>query len=191
LKIDLRILGLFFVVLGILSLVCSYFVPFYRFLPAWKHWDGFYTVGSGTSNGPLVELSYGPVAEGMLEISGGNNDIYFSVEDSQGGTVIPKTLASGEYYFGPFQALQNTYYFKFDNSVSLLTPKTVYWIVRAYWYNLVFLIFGVSSLALGIFVTWYERRKKPKPETEIERLLERVDSNLKSRTKGRKEKEKS
>jgi hypothetical protein len=189
LKLDLKFLGLFFVVLGILFLVCSYFVPFYRFLPAWKHWDGIYTVGSGTSNGPLVELSYGPVAEGMLVISGGNNDIYFSVEDSQGGTVIPKMLASGEYFFGPFQALQNTYYFKFDNSVSLLTPKTVYWIVRAYWYNLVFLIFGVLSLALGIIVTWYERRKRPKPDEEIERLLERLDFDLKPHSKRRKEKE--
>jgi hypothetical protein len=189
LKIDLRVLGLFFAVLGILSVVCSYFVPFYRFLPAWKHWEGTYTIGSGTSNGPLVELSYGPVVEGMLEIGGGNNDIYFSVEDSQGGTVISKTLASGEYYFGPFQALQNTYYFVFDNSVSLLTPKTVYWIVRAYWYNLVFLIFGVSSLALGIIVTWYERRKKPKPKTEIEKLLKSLDTDMKPHLKRRKEKE--
>ena len=188
-KLDLRVLGLFFIVLGILSLVCSYFVPFYRFLPAWKHWDGTYTIGAGTSNGPLVELSYWPVIEGMLIIGGGNNDIYFSIEDSQGGTFISKTLASNEYYFGPFQMSHNTYYFVFDNSVSLLTPKTVYWIVRAYWYNLAFLIFGVSSLVLGIIVTWYERLKKPKPETEIERLLERLDFNLKPRSKRRKEKE--
>jgi hypothetical protein len=159
LKLSLRVLGLLFAVLGILFLVCSFFVPFYSSLPAWKHWDGTYTIGAGTSNGPLVELSYGPVVEGMLEISGGNNDIYFSIEDSQRGTVISKTLASNEYYFGPFQALQNTYYFKFDNSVSLLTPKTAYWIVRAYWYNLAFLIFGVSLLALGIIVLLYERKK--------------------------------
>jgi hypothetical protein len=154
----LGILFLFFIVLGIFFLVCSFFVPFYRFLPAWKHWEGTYTIGAGTSNGPLVELSYGPVVEGMLDISGGNNDINFSVEDFQGGTVISKTLASNKYYFGPFQAFQNTYYFIFDNSMSL-NPKTVYWIVRAYWYNLVFLIFGVSLLALGIIVALYERKK--------------------------------
>jgi hypothetical protein len=159
LKLSLRVLGLLFAVLGIIFLVCSFFVPFYSFLPAWKHWEGTYTVGSGTSNGPLVELSYGPVVEGMLLISGGNNDIYFSIEDFQGGTVISKTLASNRYYFGPFQAFQNTYRFIFDNSVSLATPKTVYWIVRAYWYNLVFLIFGVSLLALGIIVALYERKK--------------------------------
>jgi hypothetical protein len=155
----LGILFLLFVVFGILFLVCAFFVPFYRFLPAWKHWDGTYTIGSGTNNGPLVELSYGPVVEGMLEVSGGNNEINFSIEDSQRGTVIPKTLVSNEYYFGPFQAFQNTYRFIFDNSVSSDTPKTVYWIVRAYWYNFVFLIFGVSLMALGIIVALYERKK--------------------------------
>jgi hypothetical protein len=154
----LGILFLLFVVLGILFLVCSFFVPFYRFLPAWKHWEGTYTIGAGKKVGPDIELLLGPLVEGMLEISGGNNDINFSVEDSQRGIVIPKTLASAEYFFGPFQAFQNTYYFIFDNSISP-TPKTVYWIVHAYWYNFVFLIFGVSLLALGIIVAVYERKK--------------------------------
>jgi len=156
----LGILFLLFVVLGILFLVCSFFIPFYRFLPAWKHWEGTYTIGAGKKGGPDIELLLGPVAEGMLLINGGNNDINFSIIDFQGGTVISKMLALDRYYFGPFQA-GNTYFFVtliFDNSMSL-TPKTVYWIVRAYWYNLVFLILGVSLLALGIIVAVYERKK--------------------------------
>ena len=156
-------LGLSLLVLGTLCLVCSVIIPFNMFLPAWKHWEGTTTIEPMSARSVSLGLFWGTTIEVLLFIGGGNNDIYFSIRNSLGDTVVESRRVYGPYYFGPFFLSDNTYYtFIFSNSMSIFTTKSVYWIVRAYWYNLAFLIVGILFMVIGALMMLYESTVKQK-----------------------------
>jgi hypothetical protein len=155
-------LSLFLIGLGALCLSCSFIVPFSHFLPAWRHWDGTCLIEPDKSNSTSINIFWGAEIEGMLVISGDNNEIYFSLTDSQEGNSIVSGTASERHYFGPFLISKNANYtLTFDNNMSAGTTMCVYWIVWAYWYRLAFQILGIWTLTIGTLILLYgtERRK--------------------------------
>lgn len=139
--------------LGILLLIGSYLIPFQLFLPAWTHWDGTFDLGPGKRNGPYIGLYWGSMVRGMLLITGANNDIELSIENINGRVIIPARIVADTYYFEFTSPDNSMYHFTFSNNMSINSSKSVYWIVWAYWYNLVFLAFGFLFLSVGIVMT--------------------------------------
>lgn len=149
------ILALFSITLGILCIILSFTIPFSHFLPAWKHWDGNYLIEPGQSNETTIDFFQGTVIEGTLVIIGENNDGYFSLTDSFGDIIVTRTNVSNRHYFGPFHLSRNSQYTLTFNNNESLDKKSVYWIVRAYWYELTFKILSVWLLTIGIIVYLY------------------------------------
>lgn len=71
--------------------------------------------------------------EGYILISGGNQDVGFSVRGPSGGYLVNLPRVAGRYNFHYMLPEVGPYIVTFDNSFSLLTGKvvTAYW--RAYW----------------------------------------------------------
>ena len=142
---------------GLILIFSSFLVPFQTFLPAWTHWQGEYVVEPQQSAGPAIGLYLGTMVKGMLVVKGNplfgptdDGEILFSVYDSSGKTVVPESLVHGKYIF-EFQSWDNTiYYFVFKNNRNVVANESLYWIVWAYWYDIVFLISGIPIAIAGI-----------------------------------------
>ena len=128
-----------------------------------------------------INLMLGGVVRGMLVISGGDGSIGFSVEDSTGKNVIPENRASHRYFFEFRPDKKDSYVLLLDNGDDS-AEKSVYWIVWAYYYNLVFLLLGAALSVAGIFTMYREERIiSSKVKNTLEEACKIVKTSMNSR----------
>jgi len=180
----------FLVVAGIIVIFLGLVFPFHLFLPASMVWSGTEVIEAGGRKGPSLGLFWFWVIVGSIQVSGGNQDIYFYIKDSGGKRVFdPGTIYSG-YSFIWAVPKTDSFSFNCDNSMSWFTTKTVYWTLKLYPYNVAFAILGFLLLVLGVFAALKEEEvfqkiktwKAQKPTKRLEIIEERKPVEKKKAT---------
>jgi hypothetical protein len=150
--------------IGVVLVVLS-FLPFYAFLPSCAYWEtrpyladgdvlnqdiGFFAVGSYVKLNVLVDGGDGQISAQVLDI-GLNNITKEGNVDGSG--VFAFEVPKNDYYSLYLRNTHRTYVWEPLNNKQILVK------VYYYFYNLVFLIFGVAIVALGTALIVYYQRK--------------------------------
>lgn len=160
--------GLLVVIIGVAVSASSFLVPFHSFLPAWIHLDDSYIIKTREYRSLSIDLMFGCIVRGMLDVSGGDGYISFSVEDSGGRIIIPERRVGKRHFFEFQPAKTDSYVLVLDNS-GYSAEKSVYWIVWVYYYNILFLFLGIILFIAGISAVLREQKKLSR---EIAQTLE-------------------
>jgi len=158
-------------------LISSFLIPFHSYLPACMYVDDSYVVKPKEYRSLGVGLMLGSIVRGMLVVSGGDDYIRFSVEDSSGNNIVAGEAAQDRYFFEFQPSKTDSYTLILDNSGNL-TEKSVYWIVWVYYYNVLFLLSSVVLVVTGIFTTLREERMLSKVAETSEEARKAVETSL-------------
>ena len=166
--------SLIILVIGFVLLVCALFIPFHKYLPAWIQNESTYELGIGESKRISMQFLWGTQIDGVIEITGGNNDIFFSVEDTQGGVLISRNYIYNNEIFEFQVPITNGFSLVLENGPDL--GKTVYWTVRVYLYNLTFMVVSVLLIVFGGITML--RNKTVKSSKKVEITKEKIPVNI-------------
>jgi uncharacterized membrane protein len=161
-------------VIGFILLVSAFFIPFHKYLPAWIQNESAYELGVGESKRISIQFLWGTQIDGMIEVTGGINDIFFSIEDTQGGILVPRKYIYNNELFDFKVPITNGFNLVLENGPDL--EKTVYWTVRIYLYNLAFIIIGILLIVLGVITMFRGRSVKSSKNIEVKK--EKIVSNI-------------
>lgn len=87
--------------------------------------DNSLTVDFGTSKTMTINMSKGAVFEGYLTVRGGDDDIRFYIEDSNGNRVLDINRVEDRYDFSYIATSEGAHTVYFDNSFSFMPSKQV------------------------------------------------------------------
>lgn len=144
--------GTLILIAGIVILFLSFLVPWDMFLPPFRveqRWE--WQISPNVVGIFPLDLIWGTRVNGKIYCSGANNDINFRITDSTGHVLFNL----GRIYDGHefrWQAPSNDiYHFKFDNTISWVTTKTVGYSIGLYYYFHVFLLVGIIAIIVGFY----------------------------------------
>jgi uncharacterized membrane protein len=165
--------GLLIVALGTLILMLSFFVSFSSFLPAWAYWDGSFMIGPDETNKIRVSPSLGSVTRFMLVISG-DGLVNLVVSDHSGNVIIDERLEAGRYFYELPTSFLNVYSIFFKESS--FSSHSFYWIVWAYYYNIILQLVSIIPLVFGTYLiaSLYKNKRDKMLITTLETSLESV-----------------
>jgi len=145
---------------GIVIMFLSFLIPWDMFLPPWNAYHyADWKISPGVVGTARLDLLWGTSVRGKIECFGANDDIDFRITDSEDHVVFnPGRIFNG--YEFRWQAWSNDiYYFKFDNTISVWTTKTVGYAWYIYLYFHLFLLIGTISTIIGFTLTLKEAFK--------------------------------
>ena len=142
--------GFTMAILGVTLLASSLLVPFHTFLPAWTYRDGYYIIKPREQRSLSIGLTFGSFVRGMLAVRGGDGHISITIEDYGGNTIIDDRRVSDKCFF-EFQPDKMEPYILVLSNGDGVAQETIYLIVSIYYYNVFFLLVGVTLSVAGAY----------------------------------------
>lgn len=144
--------GTMILIAGIVILVSSFVVPWEMFLPPFQvvqKWE--WEIGAGNVGIFTLDLVWGTRVHGLVDCLGGNDDIDFRITDSADNDLYnPGRIFKG-YKFRWQAPSTDIFQFKFDNTISWVTTKTVGYSLGLYYYFHVLLLTGTIATIVGVY----------------------------------------
>ena len=137
---------------GIAVLISSFAIPWHIFLPPFQvvqRWE--WEIDPGVVGTVPIELFWGTRIHGLVYVQGGNGDIDFRIIDSAGSILLNPGRISSGYEFKWQAPKTDFFHFKYDNSFSWFTTKTVGYRISLYYYSYLFLAVGIIIIPVGIY----------------------------------------
>jgi ribosomal protein S27AE len=160
--------------IGIILLISAFFIPFHNYLPAWIQNEGIYELEVGESKRVSMQFILGAQIDGTITITGGNDGVFFSIEDTQGNVLLSRKIVYNIENFEFIVPMTNGFSLVLENTPIL--GKTVYWISRIYLYNLAFIIIGVLLIVFGGIIMLRSRTIKAPKKVRIKK--EKIPVNI-------------
>lgn len=144
--------GTLILIAGIIILISSFVVPWDMFLPPFRvEQRSEWQISPNVVGIFPLDLIWGTGVHGTIYCSGGNDDIDFRITDSADHVLFnPGRIYSG-YKFRWQAPYNDIYHFKFDNTISWVTAKTVGYWIELYYYFHVFLLVGIIVTIFGVY----------------------------------------
>jgi hypothetical protein len=144
--------GTIILIAGIAILFLSFLVPWDMFLPPFQVEQRFeWQINPNVVGIFPRDLIWGTCVHGTIYCSGANDDIDFSITDSGDHVLFNPGRIYNGYKFRWQVPSNDIYHFKFDNTISWVTTKTVgYWIELYYYFHILLLV-GTIATIVGVY----------------------------------------
>ena len=163
-------------IISVVILVVS-FIPMNWLLPEWWNSGGYYDLGPGAVDGPIMHLPYLGLVELRVSISGANRDVYFYITDSNDKRVFDAGRVYDGYHLEWYAPFIGSYKLNFDNTMSWTSHKYVNWSTQLSYYRTLFFLLGGGLLIIGIIQILREEKAYQKIKA---RLFKEPESTVKA-----------
>lgn len=162
-------IGIVFLIVGVICVILPFFLSY-------EDVDTF-TVSALTTQPVIFHLKMRDRVEGYFTVRGGaNDDIPFWVEDPLGNRIVDPGIVYSYYSFSFTAGMDGDYYLYFDNTISMISSKTISLTARIFLTGAFFTVtvLGVLLMVIGLSLSIMGAIMKPK--LAVEEALEKKSS---------------